>query len=86
MDQATFALSVLCGALIGHVAAHFIPRQRHDARAVALLAAVCGSIIGGWLLTQTGATDAFALVGAVVVASLLGSAVVTARRRPPVWP
>lgn len=83
MDQTPFVLSVLVGCVIGYIAGWFIPRRRHDARAAALLAAICGSVAGGWLLTRAGAPNALALLGALGVAAVLAGAVASARRRSP---
>ena len=83
MDQTTFVLSVLIGSLIGHIAGRFIPPSRHDARAAALIVAICGSVVGGWLLMQTGAPTTIALLGALGIATVPARAVATSRRRPP---
>jgi hypothetical protein len=81
MDLATFSVSLLIGSIIGQAAATFLPRQRHDARALMLLVAICGSIGCGWLLAQAGAPGLLVFLGNLILVGVITGAITSSLRR-----
>lgn len=81
MDLATFAISVLIGSIIGQIAVTFLSRQRHDARALTLLVAICVSIASGWLLAEAGAPDALILLGNLILVVVIAGVITMSLRR-----